>query len=140
MIRPYRDDDLETLVQIWLECSLAVHPEIPAEYWQRNMAATRQAIPQAKVLIYECQGQLCGYVGVDDGYVRGMSVAGNHSGKGIGTRLLRSAICKLGARRLHVFDQNKNALGFFRSQGFHVVDTHTDEETGALEHVMEFLE
>ncbi|MFR8018258.1 MAG: hypothetical protein ACLU7M_02125 [Mediterraneibacter gnavus] len=56
MIRKYQPQDLEHIMKIWLETNLAAHGFIPAEYWNEQYEAVKEALPQADILIYEEEG------------------------------------------------------------------------------------
>ena len=50
MIRKYQPQDLEHIMKIWLETNLAAHGFIPAEYWNEQYEAVKEALPQADIL------------------------------------------------------------------------------------------
>ena len=60
MIRKYQPQDLEHIMKIWLETNLAAHGFIPAEYWNEQYEAVKEALPQADILIYEEEGTVLG--------------------------------------------------------------------------------
>lgn len=61
MIRKYQPQDLEHIMKIWLETNLAAHGFIPAEYWNEQYEAVKEALPQADILIYEEEGTVLGF-------------------------------------------------------------------------------
>ena len=68
MIRKYQPQDLEHIMKIWLETNLAAHGFIPAEYWNEQYEAVKEALPQADILIYEEEGTVLGFLGLQDSY------------------------------------------------------------------------
>ena len=64
MIRKYQPQDLEHIMKIWLETNLAAHGFIPAEYWNEQYEAVKEALPQADILIYEEEGTVLGFLGL----------------------------------------------------------------------------
>ncbi len=74
MIRKYQPQDLEHIMKIWLETNLAAHGFIPAEYWNEQYEAVKEALPQADILIYEEEGTVLGFLGLQDSYIAGLFV------------------------------------------------------------------
>ena len=72
MIRKYQPQDLEHIMKIWLETNLAAHRFIPAEYWNGQYEAVKEALPQADILIYEEEGTVLGFLGLQDSYIAGL--------------------------------------------------------------------
>ena len=68
MIRKYQPQDLEHIMKIWLETNLAAHGFIPAEYWNEQYEAVKEALPQADILIYEEEGTVLGFLGLQDSF------------------------------------------------------------------------
>lgn len=81
MIRKYQPQDLEHIMKIWLETNLAAHGFIPAEYWNEQYEAVKEALPQADILIYEEEGTVLGFLGLQDSYIAGLFVE-KHLGPG----------------------------------------------------------
>ena len=57
-------------------------------------------------------------------------------GQGLGKALLEHAKGQLPALRLQVYQQNRTACDFYRSQGFQVAAEGVDPHTGCAEWVM----
>lgn len=71
MIRKYQPQDLEHIMKIWLETNLAAHGFIPAEYWNEQYEAVKEALPQADILIYEEEGDSSWISGITGQLYRG---------------------------------------------------------------------
>ena len=91
MIRKYQPQDLEHIMKIWLETNLAAHGFIPAEYWNEQYEAVKEALPQADILIYEEEGTVLGFLGLQDSYIAGLFVEKASQSRGIGRLLLEAA-------------------------------------------------
>ena len=90
MIRKYQPQDLEHIMKIWLETNLAAHA-YPAEYWNEQYEAVKEALPQADILIYEEEGTVLGFLGLQDSYIAGLFVEKASRSRGIGRLLLEAA-------------------------------------------------
>ena len=53
MIRKSTNNDLEKIMQIWLDTNISVHNYIPQEYWTSNEKYVKEAIQEAEVYVYE---------------------------------------------------------------------------------------
>lgn len=127
MIRPMKEQDLDAVLQIWLEGNREAHSFIPAAYWEENLPAVRQALPQADVRVYEDADGVQGFVGVqDENYIAGLFVRAAARGKGVGAQLLNHV--KAGADRLtlHVYEKNVRAVKFYERENFHILAERAD--------------
>lgn len=50
-------------------CEPAAHSFIPTEYWKANQALVRELLPQAEVYVYEKNGEILGFAGLDGEYI-----------------------------------------------------------------------
>lgn len=82
MIRKYQPQDLEHIMKIWLETNLAAHGFIPAEYWNEQYEAVKEALPQADILIYEEEGTVLGFLGLQDSVISRDFLWKKHLGPG----------------------------------------------------------
>ncbi|MCC7635622.1 GNAT family N-acetyltransferase [Stenotrophomonas rhizophila] len=120
----------------------AIHTALPSDYdritevWEASVRATHDFLPDPAIqalrpLIREvylaavdlhvyrdAAGRIGGFVGVAERRVEMLFVDPHLRGSGIGKRLLRHAIDVLGATALDVNEQNPQAVGFYRHQGF----------------------
>lgn len=42
MIRKFKTDDLEQVMELWLATNISAHDFIPAKYWQDNYALVKE--------------------------------------------------------------------------------------------------
>ena len=47
MIRPFQENDLFAVMQIWLDANIKAHSFIPQKYWTDNYAVVKDILPQA---------------------------------------------------------------------------------------------
>lgn len=133
--------DLTQVLEIWLAANLQAHSFVPAAYWQGNLPAVRQMLPQAEVYVFaDDNGQhVQGFVGLDADYIAGIFVEAGARSQGIGKRLLD--FLKSGRNRLtlRVYQQNERAVRFYQREKFQIVAAAVEAETGAPEFQMQWL-
>ncbi len=124
-------------MQIWIDLNIDTHDFIPKEYWWANAEYVRNAIPQAYVLVYISPvGELCGFIGVSDGYISGIFIKKECRGMGIGKKLINKCKEVFDILTLDVYLQNKNAIAFYEKNGFAITGRKKDETLSATEYVM----
>jgi putative acetyltransferase len=134
MITPLHPDQLDAVMNIWLETNISAHHFIPASYWQDNADEVRGLLPQADVFVYQADDQIKGFVGVvDGGYIAGIFVADAYQSQGIGQALLDYCKSHYTSLTLDVYAKNEKAIRFYLKQGFHVQQETLNEATGELE-------
>lgn len=133
--------DLAQVLEIWLAANLQAHGFVPAAYWQGNLPAVRQMLPQAEVYVYveENRRHIQGFVGLEADYIAGIFVEAGARSQGIGKKLLD--FLKSGRNRLtlRVYQQNERAVQFYQREKFQIVETAVEAETGAPEFQMQWL-
>ena len=127
MIRKYQPQDLEHIMKIWLETNLAAHGFIPAEYWNEQYEAVKEALPQADILIYEEEGTV---LGLQDSYIAGLFVEKASRSRGIGRLLLEAAKSGRQELTLHAYAENTGAVRFYEREGFQTAAFEKEETTG----------
>lgn len=136
MIRRMKKEDGDRTARIWLEGNLDAHGFVPEEYWKQNYEDVRRQLPESEVYVYEDDGGIQGFVGLDKGYIQGIFVKAEMRSKGIGRNLLNFCKGKYEKLSLHVYCENEKALNFYIREGFQAGGTQTDENTGQQECVM----
>ena len=139
MIRLFEFRDLDRIMEIWLEGNLKAHPFIKEEYWKQNYETVRSVLPNAEVYVFEEDGEVQGFIGMDAEYIAGLFVAEGHRGQGIGPQLI-SEVKRKKRLSLHVYEKNTGAVAFYRAEGFRIENSMTEKETGEQEYLMVFHE
>ena len=137
MIRLFEFRDLDRIMEIWLEGNLTAHPFIKEEYWKQNYETVRSMLPNAEVYVFEEDGEVQGFIGMDAEYIAGLFVAEGHRGQGIGHQLI-SEVKRKKRLSLHVYEKNIGAVAFYRAEGFRVENRMAEKETGEKEYLMVF--
>ncbi len=136
-IRPFTPADTEAILAIWLEASLQAHHFIEPAYWHANLVPMREIyLPAADSQVLCLGDQLLGFYSLHEGALAALFVAPAQQGKGMGKALLEHAKGQLPTLRLQVYQQNRTACDFYRSQGFQVTADTVDPHTGCAEWVM----
>ncbi|MBO4337714.1 MAG: GNAT family N-acetyltransferase [Lachnospiraceae bacterium] len=136
IIRKFYDPDLKKVLHIWYDGNLEAHEFIPREYWDRNLGYVSRLIPSGEVYVYEIDGRVVGFVGVDEGYINGIFVEKDFRGQGIGTRLLAYVAEIYDVIELHVFENNFGAVRFYENRHFIKIDEEVNEDLGEVEYKM----
>lgn len=135
MIRLFEFRDLDKIMNIWLQGNLEAHSFIDAGYWEKNFDSVKSVLPNAEVYVYEEDGEVLGFIGMDADYIEGIFVAAGHKGQGIGHQLI-GAVKQKKRLSLHVFEKNTGAMSFYLAEGFKVWEKMTEKETGETECLM----
>lgn len=136
IIRKFNDFDLKRVMRIWYDGNLEAHDFINKEYWDRNFGYVKRALPEAEVYVYEINGFVAGFVGVDEGYIAGLFVDREYRGMGIGTKLMDYIKEKYDFFTLHVFENNYGAVTFYENRGLLKKEESVNEDLGEVEYLM----
>ena len=139
MIRLFEFRDLDRIMEIWLEGNLKAHSFIKEEYWRQNFETVRSVLPNAEVYVFEEDGEVQGFIGMDAEHIAGLFVAEGHRGQRIGHQLI-SEVKRKKRLSLHVYEKNTGAVAFYRAEGFRVENSMTEKENGEQEYLMVFHE
>ncbi len=136
MIRELQLADLARAVDLWLAANLQAHDFIAPEYWKGNQAMVKELLPRAEVYVYEKDGEILGFAGLDGEYIEGIFVAGEVRSHGIGKTLLDFLKTKKTGLCLNVYQKNTRAIRFYEREGFQIQNEGLDEATGEKDYVM----
>ncbi|GIU47372.1 N-acetyltransferase [Shewanella algidipiscicola] len=137
MIRKYHDNDLNSVLTIWLNASVKAHDFVPAEFWESQVDKMRDIyIPASEAYIFEMGSEIVGFYALYENSLAAIFIAPEWQGQGIGKQLLNHAKTQRTALTLCVYQENKASYQFYLSQGFQVVGEQLDEHTGHPEYTM----
>lgn len=67
MIRKLRKEDIDRVMQIWLDANVIAHDFISEKYWSGHFELVKEMLPQAEVYVYEDESkEIQGFVGVNE--------------------------------------------------------------------------
>ncbi|MEN8416047.1 N-acetyltransferase [Acinetobacter radioresistens] len=139
-IRPASSDDFDKLVDIWFEASIRAHHFIPESYWEENKAEMQNNyLPRSEVYLAEDEQQIYGFIALVENEIAAIFVAPDQQGKGIGKLLISHAKNLRPQLVLNVYQDNKNSIAFYKSEGFEVVQESFETETQSKVFVMSWI-
>lgn len=136
MIRRMEHNDIDAVIKIWFEGNCSAHHFIPSSYWASNLGYMQEVLPQAEVWIYSIEGQVVGFIGLDNGNVAGLFVDRDFRAQGIGHELISHAKSLYNRLSLCVYDKNLRAKEFYTREGFAPSERHIDDAINEVELVM----
>ena len=136
MIRKLRKTDLDEVAYIWLHTNKKAHDFIAETYWDEHFEMVEGMLGDAEIYVFEEQGQIKGFVGVDGEYIAGIFVREKEQSLGIGKQLLDFVKSLKGQLKLNVYQKNERAIKFYTREQFEIQDEQTDEATGEAEYLM----
>lgn len=140
MIRRTEKKDYEKIMEIWKNSNIKAHDFIDKGYWIGNYENIRDNyLPISDTYLLEEGGEIKGFISlIDSTFIGGLFCGVNNQGKGYGTKLIAFVKERYPFLELAVYDKNVKALEFYQKNSFKIVKTQVDEETGELEHIMEW--
>ncbi|WP_195515176.1 N-acetyltransferase [Paraclostridium bifermentans] len=139
MIKEFKIENLEEVMEIWLQNNINAHNFIERDYWINNFDLVKKLLPDAKVYIFQEDNIIKGFIGViEDGYIAGLFVKEKYQREGIGEKLIKYIKPKYNQLKLDVYSKNKNAIKFYLKNNFKIVNEKNNEDTNELEYEMIF--
>ncbi|QEW05086.1 N-acetyltransferase [Nitrincola iocasae] len=139
MLRNYRPEDVDQVLQIWLSASVQAHSFVEPAFWESKLEDMRNLyLPASETRVFENASDIAGFYSLFNDTLAAIFVSPEYQGKGIGTALLNDAKCKRQTLRLTVYKANRSSISFYEKQGFVVMDEQVDEHTGYPELAMEY--
>ena len=91
---------------------------------------------EAELYVWEDEGGVQGFVGLDGDYIAGIFVRDGARSRGIGKTLLDLAKSLRSSLTLNVYQRNSRAVSFYLREGFSLRSESVDENTGETEYLM----
>lgn len=120
---------LDEVADIWLSSNLEAHAFIDPMYWKNYYDGAKKAISKAELFIFESDGHVKGFLGMDGNYIAGLFVSAKFRDQGIGSQLIAAAKSTHSVLTLSVYEKNSRAYRFYIQQGFHEISHDLDEVT-----------
>lgn len=136
MIRKFEKNDINAVMEIWVNENIRTHNFIAKEYWKDNYEYVKDILPKADIYVYILDEQVVGFVGVNNNYVEGIFVDINNKHSGIGTSLLDRIKENKDNLTLNVYKKNANAIKFYEKNNFIITSKNIDKNTNEIEYTM----
>ncbi len=133
MIRKFKQNDTDAVMQIWKNENIKAHSFILRDYWNNNFEYVKTALSEAEIYIFDENSEILGFIGLNGSYVEGIFVNSGSQHKGIGTALLNKAKEMHSELTLSVYEKNIKARLFYEKNGFEIISCGTDRETDEKE-------
>ena len=132
MIRIYfPPNDTDRIMDIWLNGNKQAHCFIPGSYWESCAQEVQSLLSQADVFVWEEEGLIKGFAGMQGNYLAGIFVD-----TGIGKKLLDFIKKRYPSFSLSVYKENRRALEFYLREGLTITAEGMDEATGHAEYTL----
>lgn len=131
MIRKFNSQDLAVVMQIWLKTNIETHSFIPAAYWKNNFEEVKAALLHAEIYVAEVDGQIVGFIGLNQTIIEGIFVKKGMRSRGIGKQLLDYVKKIKPELQLEVYKENPRAIKFYEREQFIKIAEKVDELTDA---------
>jgi len=131
MIREYRPEDRDELMQVWEEATALAHPFLDAEF----VATVRHDIanvylPITENWVWESENRVVGFISLIENEIGGLFVSPAHHRQGIGHALLVQARKNHETLEVEVFKANPIGRAFYEKSGFELSEESIHEATG----------
>lgn len=137
MIRKFKEDDLNTVMQIWFDTNIKTHHFISRQYWIDNYEMVKDILPKKEIYVYEDDNtnQINGFIGLMDNYIAGIFVNKNNQSRGIGKQLLDYVKEIKETLNLSVYQKNIRAISFYQREQFVIQSEHIDNDNNEKEFI-----
>ncbi|MCP1728349.1 putative acetyltransferase [Natronospira proteinivora] len=137
MIRRVNPGDMDSIIDIWLQASIAAHDFIDAEFWRSKTEAMREVyIPGSETYVYDDGQSVKGFFSLYGNQLAALFVAPACQGQGMGRVLLERAKQLRRELTIDVYKENRKTIEFYKRSGFEAVTEKVCEHTGHWELVM----
>ncbi len=107
MINQLKIEQINDVMNIWLDTNIDAHDFISKHYWKNHYEEVKEAISCADVFVFK-EEVIKGFIGIINGdYIAGLFVLGEYQGKGIGKQLLDTCKEKYQSLALDVYVKNR---------------------------------
>ncbi|GBG04306.1 GNAT family N-acetyltransferase [Lactobacillus rodentium] len=120
-IRKANIEDINRVMDIWLQANLEAHNFVDPNYWKDNFAVVKQEIQNADVFVVEIKNEIVGFAGLKEDYLAGIFFDQKVRHQGLGTELLNYLKNRYPQLILDVYQKNRAAVNFYQKNGFKTI-------------------
>lgn len=138
MIKEFEQNDVDTVMKIWLDTNTIAHDFIPQRYWLDNYNVVKEKyLPIAKTFIYEEDNTIKGFISIIEGFfIGGLFVLKEYQKQGIGLALINYCKEIYSKLELTVYVDNKGAVNFYKLCDFQIQGEQVNTDSGFREYIM----
>lgn len=134
VIRPFADEDLDEVLDVWYEASLVAHSFLSEEFLATERREVAEHwLPLAETMVYEDDGRVIGFLALIGNEVGAIFVDPRCQGRGFGRALMDRARSIRPFLELNVLEANAIGRRFYETYGFKLIDRHVGEATNQPE-------
>ena len=134
MIRKYKPEDCEEVLEVWYAASQVAHPFVSEEFLADEREQIRKNhLPKAETWVFQHEDSVAGFIALMGNEVGAIFVKPELQGRGIGRALMDHAASSRDSLFLDVFKQNSIGRRFYDRYGFRFQREHVHEQTGHLQ-------
>lgn len=131
MIRRYRAEDLDAVLDVWASASAVGHPFLDDRVLAQERHNVRTVyLPVSETWVWDEGDGPVAFVSLLENEIGALFVHAAHHRRGIGRALLEHARTGRGAVELEVFEANVSGRAFYDACGFDAVGRRHHAETG----------
>lgn len=138
MIRPYTNQDLDAILDIWFSSNLEAHNFIASSFWVDNLKFLEREMPNAEVYIYEVDNKVIAFMGINDSFIEGIFVSEKYRSQNIGKQLIDYGKKIYPVLSLFVYCKNKKAVAFYEREKFKPITKRLNDKTKEEELLMRY--
>ncbi len=138
MIKELSADQIDRIMDIWLQTNIKAHDFLPEEYWVNNYEVVKNTyIPASKTYVYEENHEIKGFISIlPNGFIGALFIDSSYQRQGIGESLIRYCKSLYDKLSLAVYAENEQAVAFYKKNNFTIEAEGQNEDSGSLEYLM----
>src|SRR5699024_11629594 len=138
MIRTYKKNYIDILIDIWYKSSLQAHDFIYSGYWKPQIEEMKEKyIPMSETHVTTNQTKIIGFISMLEGYFAARFMYVAYQNNGAGKELLNFEKRRRNKIRLKVYKENLSGVSLYEKNGCIIKGELTDEQTKKEEYKIE---
>lgn len=139
-IKKLEKDNVDRVMEIWLDSTVKAHDFIDKSYWLTNYYTVKNNyIPMSETYVYEENNIIKGFISIIEGeFIGALFVDSKSQNKGIGKELITYVKDNYNNLSLAVYKENENAVNFYINQGFLINKEQINDDSSHIEFIMNF--
>ena len=130
MLRSFREEEIDILVEIWEKASLVGHPFLSDSFLkEEKWLMKHKFLPGSNTTIFEESGQITGFISTKKNEITGLFVDPGCHRNGIGSKLIEHIKKDTPTLKVEVFENNKIGRSFYTKMGFKEQDQYYHQES-----------